>query len=62
MKWCNEEAPIYNKSEWADTEDKKLKELKKQPWLNWDVIAEQLGTSRTAYSCFQRFKHLEVFF
>lgn len=60
LKWCNEEDPKINKSEWTSEEDTKLKTLAKQSWRNWDVIADQLKTSRTAFFCFQRFKHLEV--
>ncbi|XP_031845132.1 proximal sequence element A Pbp95 [Nomia melanderi] len=48
--------PEINKSCWSKSEDVKLKEITKQhKFQNWDNIAEELNTNRSAYQCFIRY-------
>ncbi|XP_017757132.1 PREDICTED: uncharacterized protein LOC108548617 [Eufriesea mexicana] len=45
-----------NKNYWTKSEDAKLKEIvKKCKFQNWDKIAKDLNTGRTAYQCFIRY-------
>ncbi|CAK9830483.1 snRNA-activating protein complex subunit 4, partial [Anthophora retusa] len=48
--------PRINKTCWTKMEDKKLKEIAERCNLqNWDKIAKELGTHRSAYQCFIRY-------
>ncbi|XP_076174886.1 proximal sequence element A Pbp95 isoform X2 [Ptiloglossa arizonensis] len=48
--------PEINKNYWTKPEDIKLKEIaKKHKFQNWDKIAKELNTNRTAYQCFIRY-------
>ena len=48
--------PDINKNVWPKSEDVKLKEIvKKHKFQNWDKIAKDLSTNRTAYQCFIRY-------
>nr|XP_012135001.1 PREDICTED: uncharacterized protein LOC105661806 isoform X2 [Megachile rotundata] len=50
--------PDINKNVWTKLEDVKLKEIaKKHKFQNWDKIAEELDTNRTAYQCFIRWTY-----
>lgn len=56
QKWCNEMA--YNTNEFTSEEDDIILKLAKENF-NWDIIAEKLGTDRSAFHCFQRLIYLE---
>uniref|UniRef100_A0A915DVE6 snRNA-activating protein complex subunit 4 n=1 Tax=Ditylenchus dipsaci TaxID=166011 RepID=A0A915DVE6_9BILA len=58
MKWCNECSPKYSKEAWTKEEESTLSELAQRPWINWDVVSDQLGTSRTPFQCFEHFHSL----
>lgn len=48
--------PSINKKCWKKQETTKLKQLAaKRNYQNWDAVAQELGTSRTAYQCFIRY-------
>ncbi|CAK9794603.1 snRNA-activating protein complex subunit 4 [Anthophora quadrimaculata] len=48
--------PCINKTCWTKMEDKKLKEIAERCNLqNWDKIAKELDTRRSAYQCFIRY-------
>ncbi|XP_076655693.1 proximal sequence element A Pbp95 isoform X2 [Halictus rubicundus] len=48
--------PRINKNSWTKLEDVKLKEItKRYKFQNWDRIAAQLNTNRSAYQCFIRY-------
>lgn len=48
--------PDINKSHWTKSEDIKLRKIvKKYKFQNWDKIAKELNTNRTAYQCFIRY-------
>ncbi|XP_076297567.1 proximal sequence element A Pbp95 [Lasioglossum baleicum] len=48
--------PRINKNSWTKSEDVKLKEITRRcKYQNWDRIAEELNTNRSAYQCFIRY-------
>jgi len=50
--WHNYLHPMIRKTKWTVDEDNKLKELVvKYKSQNWDAIAQELGTHRSAYQC-----------
>ena len=50
--WHNYLHPMIRKTKWTANEDNKLKELVvKYKNQNWDAIAQELGTHRSAYQC-----------
>jgi len=50
--WHNYLHPMIRKTKWIVDEDNKLKELVvKYKNQNWDAIAQELGTHRSAYQC-----------
>ncbi|KAG7481587.1 hypothetical protein MATL_G00068320 [Megalops atlanticus] len=52
--WENYLHPSINKSSWKEDEIEKLKGIvEKHNHCNWDQIAEELGTNRTAFMCLQ---------
>lgn len=52
--------PGINKSSWEAHEDLRLTDLAvKMNFEDWDVIAENLGTNRTAYQCFVHY-HTQI--
>nr|XP_033338125.1 uncharacterized protein LOC117227206 isoform X1 [Megalopta genalis] len=54
--------PRINKSCWTKLEDLKLKEItKRYKFQNWDRIALELNTNRTAYQCFIRYNTIRKF-
>ncbi|KAI6244125.1 hypothetical protein M3Y99_00083400 [Aphelenchoides fujianensis] len=59
MKWLNEQAPHWNHEPWTEKEDELLKTYGQNLQPNWDIVAARLGTSRTPYSCFERFLVLQ---
>ncbi|XP_074871532.1 snRNA-activating protein complex subunit 4 isoform X2 [Carettochelys insculpta] len=55
--WQNLEHPDINKREWNEEEIEKLKEIAaKHDCLNWQTIAQELGTKRSAFQCLQKFQ------
>ncbi|KAJ8381261.1 hypothetical protein SKAU_G00020390 [Synaphobranchus kaupii] len=52
--WENYLHPSINKSSWKEDEIEKLKSIVEyRNCCNWDQIAEELGTNRTAFMCLQ---------
>ncbi|GMR29904.1 hypothetical protein PMAYCL1PPCAC_00099 [Pristionchus mayeri] len=56
LKWCNEQCPQWNKSDWTAAEVKKLNELARNDFVSWTLIADKLGTRRTPWQCFEKYK------
>ncbi|CAM5163846.1 unnamed protein product [Eretmochelys imbricata] len=55
--WQNWEHPTINKREWNEEEIEKLKEIAaKHNCLDWQTIAQELGTNRSAFQCLQKFQ------
>uniref|UniRef100_A0A8B9YPD0 snRNA-activating protein complex subunit 4 n=1 Tax=Bos mutus grunniens TaxID=30521 RepID=A0A8B9YPD0_BOSMU len=55
--WQNHEHPSINKQEWSEQEVAQLKAVAaKHGHLDWQSIAEELGTHRSAFQCLQRYQ------
>ncbi|CAL8248049.1 unnamed protein product [Merluccius merluccius] len=55
--WQNFLHPSVNKSSWTPEEIKRLEELSEEHGeRDWESIAEELGTDRTAFMCFQTYQ------
>ncbi|NWZ36155.1 SNPC4 protein, partial [Brachypodius atriceps] len=55
--WQNWEHPSINKKEWTEEEIEVLKEIAaKHNYLDWQTIAQELGTNRTAFQCLQKYQ------
>jgi len=55
--WHNYLHPMIRKTKWTKDEDNKLKELVvKYEDQNWDAIAQELGTQRSAYQCMLQYQ------
>ncbi|XP_042193454.1 snRNA-activating protein complex subunit 4 isoform X1 [Callorhinchus milii] len=55
--WQNHQHPIVNKSKWSSEEVQKLEEIAQQHnYLDWETIAKELKTQRTAYMCLQKYQ------
>uniref|UniRef100_A0A8C8R8L8 Small nuclear RNA activating complex polypeptide 4 n=1 Tax=Pelusios castaneus TaxID=367368 RepID=A0A8C8R8L8_9SAUR len=55
--WQNWEHPTIDKREWNEEEIEKLKEIAaKHNCLDWQTIAQELGTKRSAFQCLQKFQ------
>ena len=55
--WKNLLHPSINRGTWTPQEDAHLKALAlASGYKNWDRIAEELGTNRTAFVCFMRYQ------
>ncbi|XP_036892509.1 snRNA-activating protein complex subunit 4 isoform X2 [Sturnira hondurensis] len=55
--WQNWEHPSINKQEWTGQEVEQLKAIAaKHGHLHWQKIAEELGTSRSAFQCLQKYQ------
>ncbi|XP_077324322.1 snRNA-activating protein complex subunit 4 [Lithobates pipiens] len=55
--WHNDEHPHINKEVWSEEEIEKLKEIAKDHnFVDWQAIAQELGTQRTAFQCLQTFQ------
>ncbi|XP_064146741.1 snRNA-activating protein complex subunit 4 [Loxodonta africana] len=55
--WQNCEHPSINKQEWGGDEVERLKAISAQHGhLEWQKIAEELGTQRSAFQCLQKFQ------
>ncbi|NWW06599.1 SNPC4 protein, partial [Oreocharis arfaki] len=55
--WQNWEHPNINKKEWTEEEIERLKEIAaKHNYLDWQTIAQELGTNRTPFQCLQKYQ------
>nr|XP_020837548.1 snRNA-activating protein complex subunit 4 isoform X2 [Phascolarctos cinereus] len=55
--WQNCEHPSINKQAWVEEETKRLKEIAaKYNYLEWQKIAAELGTNRSAFQCLQMYQ------
>ncbi|XP_060245689.1 snRNA-activating protein complex subunit 4 isoform X2 [Meriones unguiculatus] len=55
--WQSSEHPSINKQEWSTEEVEQLKAIAaKHSHLEWHLVAEELGTSRSAFQCLQKFQ------
>ncbi|XP_010350478.3 snRNA-activating protein complex subunit 4 isoform X1 [Saimiri boliviensis] len=55
--WQNSEHPSINKQEWSGEELERLQAIAAaHDHLEWQRIAEELGTSRSAFQCLQKFQ------
>ncbi|XP_064379940.1 snRNA-activating protein complex subunit 4 [Dromaius novaehollandiae] len=55
--WQNWEHPSINKKEWTEEEIEKLQEIAaNHNYLDWQTIAQELGTNRTAFQCLQKYQ------
>ncbi|XP_078188013.1 snRNA-activating protein complex subunit 4 isoform X2 [Callithrix jacchus] len=55
--WQNSEHPSINKQEWSREELERLQAIAAtHGHLEWQRIAEELGTSRSAFQCLQKFQ------
>ncbi|NWW34866.1 SNPC4 protein, partial [Panurus biarmicus] len=55
--WQNWEHPSINKKEWTEEEIERLKEIAaKHNYVDWQTIAQELGTNRTAFQCLQKYQ------
>ncbi|NWV22644.1 SNPC4 protein, partial [Origma solitaria] len=55
--WQNWEHPSINKNEWTEEEIERLKQIAaKHNSLDWQTIAQELGTNRTPFQCLQKYQ------
>ncbi|NWH66359.1 SNPC4 protein, partial [Geococcyx californianus] len=55
--WQNWEHPSINKKEWTDEEIQRLKKIAAEHnYLDWQMIAQELGTNRTPFQCLQKYQ------
>ncbi|NWV14444.1 SNPC4 protein, partial [Ptilonorhynchus violaceus] len=55
--WQNWEHPSINKKEWTEEEIERLKQIAAEHnYLDWQTIAEELGTNRTPFQCLQKYQ------
>ncbi|KFZ52354.1 snRNA-activating protein complex subunit 4, partial [Podiceps cristatus] len=55
--WQNWEHPSINKKEWTEEEIERLKKIAaKHSYLDWQTIAQELGTNRTPFQCLQKYQ------
>ncbi|NXT08876.1 SNPC4 protein, partial [Prunella fulvescens] len=55
--WQNWEHPSINKEEWTEEELERLKQIAaKHNYLDWQTIAQELGTNRTPFQCLQKYQ------
>ncbi|XP_009956440.1 PREDICTED: snRNA-activating protein complex subunit 4, partial [Leptosomus discolor] len=55
--WENWEHPSINKKEWSEEEIERLKKIAaKHGYLDWQTIAQELGTNRTPFQCLQKYQ------
>ncbi|XP_061332902.1 snRNA-activating protein complex subunit 4 [Pezoporus flaviventris] len=55
--WQNWEHPSINKKEWTEEEIERLKKIAAQHgYLDWQAIAQELGTNRTPFQCLQKYQ------
>ncbi|KAJ7566647.1 hypothetical protein O6H91_02G112800 [Diphasiastrum complanatum] len=57
IRWLNHEDRLMNNNPWTKVEDKRLLHIAQQHDLcDWEAIAEQLNTDRTAAQCLMRYQ------
>ncbi|NXD00201.1 SNPC4 protein, partial [Certhia familiaris] len=55
--WQNWEHPSINKNEWTEEEIVMLQQIAaKHNYLDWQTIAQELGTNRTPFQCLQKYQ------
>ncbi|XP_039586728.1 snRNA-activating protein complex subunit 4 isoform X2 [Passer montanus] len=55
--WQNWEHPSINKKEWTEEELDRLKQIAAEHnCLDWQTIAQELGTNRTPFQCLQKYQ------
>ncbi|KAM6243884.1 snRNA-activating protein complex subunit 4 [Porphyrio hochstetteri] len=55
--WQNWEHPSINKKEWTEEEIERLKRIAaKHDYVDWQTIAQELGTNRTPFQCLQKYQ------
>ncbi|NXE68742.1 SNPC4 protein, partial [Calcarius ornatus] len=55
--WQNWEHPSINKEEWTEEELDRLKQIAAEhDCLDWQSIAQELGTNRTPFQCLQKYQ------
>ncbi|XP_010015847.1 PREDICTED: snRNA-activating protein complex subunit 4, partial [Nestor notabilis] len=55
--WQNWEHPSINKKEWTEEEIERLKKIAaNRGYLDWQAIAQELGTNRTPFQCLQKYQ------
>uniref|UniRef100_A0A672V3Z2 snRNA-activating protein complex subunit 4 n=1 Tax=Strigops habroptila TaxID=2489341 RepID=A0A672V3Z2_STRHB len=55
--WQNWEHPSINKKEWTEEEIERLKKIAaNHGYLDWQAIAQELGTNRTPFQCLQKYQ------
>ncbi|NWX31209.1 SNPC4 protein, partial [Notiomystis cincta] len=55
--WQNWEHPSINKKEWTEEEIERLKQISaKHNYLDWQAIAQELGTNRTPFQCLKKYQ------
>ncbi|NXF10472.1 SNPC4 protein, partial [Smithornis capensis] len=55
--WQNWEHPSINKKEWSEEEIERLKQIAaKHNYLDWQSIAQELGTNRTPFQCLHKYQ------
>ncbi|NXE19165.1 SNPC4 protein, partial [Ardeotis kori] len=55
--WQNWEHPSINKKEWTEEEIERLKKTAAEHgYLDWQTIAQELGTNRTPFQCLQKYQ------
>ncbi|NXA92164.1 SNPC4 protein, partial [Melanocharis versteri] len=55
--WQNWEHPSINKKEWTEEEIERLKQIAAEHnYLDWQTIAQELGTNRTPFQCLQEYQ------
>ncbi|NXO75719.1 SNPC4 protein, partial [Sitta europaea] len=55
--WQNWEHPSINKEEWTVEEIERLQQIAaKHNYLDWQIIAQELGTNRTPFQCLQKYQ------
>ncbi|NXI96541.1 SNPC4 protein, partial [Psophia crepitans] len=55
--WQNWEHPSINKKEWTEEEIERLKKIAADHgYLDWQMIAQELGTNRTPFQCLQKYQ------
>ncbi|XP_052037854.1 snRNA-activating protein complex subunit 4 isoform X6 [Apodemus sylvaticus] len=55
--WQSSEHPSINKQQWSTEEVERLKAIAAtHGHLEWHLVAEELGTSRSAFQCLQKFQ------
>ncbi|NWS29346.1 SNPC4 protein, partial [Polioptila caerulea] len=55
--WQNWEHPSINKEEWTEEEIERLQQIAaKHNYLDWQTIAQELGTNRTPFQCLQKYQ------